>query len=211
MNKPEVIYVYDALCGWCFGFSGVIRKLAEEYRGEFDFTVISGGMMLGDREGILDPQMAQYILQTIPRLEEHTGVRFGESYKQQIAGGQLYQSSMKPSIALSVFKSYQPGKAVDFASDIQRAQFIEGKSLEDDATYLELSEAYGIPAAEFIEKLNSTSYREAAEQDFRLAHQLGVTGFPAVLARHNGQYYSLSRGYQSYENLTPIFERLKSL
>lgn len=211
MNKPTVYYVYDALCGWCFGFSGVINRLSAEYQNDFDFTVVSGGMMLGEREGLLAPSMAQYILQTIPRLEEHTGVVFGDHYKQQVAEGCLYQSSMKPSVALSVFKSYFPFKSIAFASAMQQAQFVAGRSLEDDVTYLELVRPYNIPAAEFIAKLNGSEFRSAAEADFEFTRQLGVNGFPAVIARIGEKYYSVSSGYQPFEQLSAVFERLKTL
>jgi putative protein-disulfide isomerase len=210
MKKVQVLYVYDPLCGWCFGFGQVIKRLYEEYAADLDFDIISGGMMVGEREGMLDPQMGAYILGTIPRLEEYTGVAFGEVYKQQVASGTLYQSSVKPSVALSVFKTYYPAKGIAFASSMQQAQFVEGKSLEADETYIELFHSYDIKDDTFLVKLNSEEYRYAAYQEFNYAKELGVTGFPAVIAVHKDKYYSVSRGYQSYENLKPVFDRLKT-
>jgi putative protein-disulfide isomerase len=167
-------------------------------------------MITGEREGLLDKQMALYILDTIPRLEEYTGVKFGEVYKQQIASGTLYQSSVKPSIALTVFKSYNPGNAIQFASALQQEQFVHGKSLEDDTTYIPLVQPYQINEQEFLQKLNGEEYRYAAFQEFNYAKELGVTGFPAVIAIHKEKYYMVSRGYQSYENLKPAFDQLKT-
>ncbi len=211
MMKPvKILYVYDPLCGWCFGFSGVIKKLAEDYASDFEFDVISGGMIVGERAGVLAPKMAEYILSTIPRLETHTGVKFGEIYKQQIASGTLYQSSVKPSIALCVFKDHFPDKAVPFASAIQNAQFVEGKNLEDDQTYLSLITPYNIDPGTFLEQLNSEEYHRKAYEEFNYAQQLGVSGFPAVIAVHKDKYYLVSNGYQSYEQLQPVFEKLKT-
>lgn len=211
MMKPvKILYVYDPLCGWCFGFSSVIKNLAENYAFDFEFDVISGGMIVGEREGVLAPQMADYILNTIPRLEAHTGVKFGESYKQQIASGSLYQSSVKPSIALCVFKDHFPDKAVAFASVIQNVQFVEGQSLEEDQTYLSLITPYNIAPYPFLEQLNSEEYRSKAYEEFNYARQLGVSGFPAVIAVHKDKYYLVSNGYQSYEQLQPVFEKLKT-
>lgn len=211
MATTKVLYVYDPLCGWCFGFSGVIRRLWSEWKSSFDFDVISGGMIIGSREGMLDPKMTAYIVDTIPRLEEHTGVRFGESYKEQLLSGTLYQSSMKPSIALTVFKKYRPADAVAFAGALQQAQFVEGKSLQDDATYATLLPEFKIPEADFLAALQEPGSRQAAEQEFALAQQLGVTGFPALIAVQHEQYYLLARGYQPYESLAPVFDRLKQM
>jgi putative protein-disulfide isomerase len=210
MKNVQVLYIYDPLCGWCFGFSSVIKKLSEAYAADLDFDIISGGMMVDEREGLLDSQMGAYILDTIPRLEEYTGVTFGEAYKQQVASGTLYQSSVKPSVALSVFKTYYPAKGISFASSLQHALFVEGKSLEANDTYIELLHLYDIKDDTFLVKLNSEEYRYAAYQEFNFAKELGVTGFPAVIAIHKDKYYSVSRGYQSYNNLKPVFDRLKT-
>jgi putative protein-disulfide isomerase len=45
MQKPIVVYCYDAYCGWCFGFSKVITRIYEEYKEVFEFEVLSGGMI----------------------------------------------------------------------------------------------------------------------------------------------------------------------
>ena len=37
-QKPVIIYCYDAYCGWCFGFSKVIKRLFEEYKELFRYT-----------------------------------------------------------------------------------------------------------------------------------------------------------------------------
>ena len=129
--KPKIIYIYDPLCGWCYGFSPVIRKLEQEYSESIDFDILSGGMVIGDREGLIGDK-ADYILSVIPRLEEYTGVTMGEAYKTKLKDKSLYQSSMKPCIALEVFKSFNTKDAITFASDLQKAQYVEGDDLQQN-------------------------------------------------------------------------------
>ena len=71
MNKPRIIYFFDTLCGWCYGFSPVIKQIADKYGDEFDFEVISGGMMMGER---VQPAsvMADYILNAYKTVENRT-------------------------------------------------------------------------------------------------------------------------------------------
>jgi len=47
--KPTIFYCYDAYCGWCYGFSPVIKKLAEAYGERIPFEVLSGGMILPEQ------------------------------------------------------------------------------------------------------------------------------------------------------------------
>lgn len=49
--KPILVYCYDAYCGWCYGFSRVIKKIYEEYKDQLDFEVLSGGMILMNIRG----------------------------------------------------------------------------------------------------------------------------------------------------------------
>ena len=44
--KPTLIYCYDAYCGWCYGFSEVMKKINSEYKSQFEIEVLSGGMIL---------------------------------------------------------------------------------------------------------------------------------------------------------------------
>jgi putative protein-disulfide isomerase len=200
--KGKLLYVYDALCGWCYGFGPVMHQIAAKYADQFTVEVISGGMVVGAREGIMDEQMANYILQAIPRLEEYTGVTIGEAYKTKLRSGGLYQSSVKPSIALSVFKSHFPEQSLAFASAIQHAQFAVAKDLQDDQTYLDILQAYpSLDSTVFMQQMQSEEQRYAAEQDFQYAAAMGITGYPALIALVDEKYYLLSKGFQPFESL----------
>lgn len=194
-EKPKLIYVYDALCGWCYGFSNVMQTLFEKYQTEFDFEVISGGMVLGDREGPIS-QSAELIKSHYPRVQETTGVLFGPAFVAMLEEGSQYQSSEKPAIALSVFKSFEPKKAVLFAHDIQELTFVKGLDLNVDDNYLPLIENYNIPKEEFLEKLKSNEYKQNAYYDFALAKQLQVTGYPVALIQTSERnFYMIAKGY----------------
>ncbi len=60
--KPTIIYCYDAYCGWCYGFSPVIKKIAGDYKDEMEIEVLSGGMMIG--EGVMPIEKIGPYIQT---------------------------------------------------------------------------------------------------------------------------------------------------
>ncbi len=41
--KPALYYCYDAYCGWCYGFSPVIRRVFEEYQDSIELRSALGG------------------------------------------------------------------------------------------------------------------------------------------------------------------------
>lgn len=206
---PVIIYCYDAYCGWCYGFSPVIKKVADEFAGKISFEVLSGGMIISDTPRHIGA-MAGYIQKAYKVVEERTGIKFGEDFLWHINNpdkSDWFPNSEKPAIALCIFKEYYPEQQVAFASDLQYALNYEGRDLCDNEAYRHLLEKYNIPANEFYEKLKDESYREKAQYEFALCRQLQVTGFPTVLLQVNeSKFWLLARGYTDYETLTKTLE-----
>lgn len=200
-RKIRIIYVYDALCGWCYGFSKVIHAFYEEHKGEFEFEVLSGGMMTGSRTGTIN-KIAPFIKTAYKTVEETTGIKFGEAYLKHLEEGIMILDSEKPSIALCVFKSYLPEQAVSFVHDLQDSMYFEGKDANDNDLYRYLAVNYGLDPDEFEARLNQEAFKEAAHYDFSLAKQLNITGYPAVLVQSGEtNFYLVAKGYTDIDTL----------
>jgi putative protein-disulfide isomerase len=201
---PTLFYCYDAYCGWCYGFSPVINKVAREYQPALTFEVLSGGMIINENPRPISA-IAGYIQEAYKTVEDHTGIKFGEDFLWHIFNpgeSDWFPNSEKPAIAMCVFKSYHPDLQVQFASDLQYALNYEGRDLDDDEAYRLLIEKYEIPVDEFYTKLHSQAYKDKAFYEFALVKQLQVTGFPAVLLQSaESKFYLLAKGYTNYDTL----------
>jgi putative protein-disulfide isomerase len=202
--QPTLYYCYDAYCGWCYGFSPVIKKLAEEYKDKLAFDVLSGGMIMPEEPQHFAP-MAQYIQGAYKQVEGLTGVKFGEDFLWHVFHPEetdWFPDSTKAAIALCIFKEYYPDNAIAFASDLQYALNYEGRDLTDNEAYRHLLEKYNIPTDDFYTKLKSEEYREKAYYDIALVKQLQVSGFPTVLLQvSDSKFFLLCRGYADYDTL----------
>jgi putative protein-disulfide isomerase len=204
MDKPTLIYCYDAYCGWCYGFSPVIKKIATQYKNELEIEVLSGGMITGD--GVMPiEKIAPYIQGAYKNAEALTGIKFGEDFLWHINNpdkSDWVMNSEKPAIALCVFKDYLPDEAVFFAADLQYALNYEGRDLDDDEAYRHLLIKYNIPETEFYTKLKNGEYKDKAHYEFALCKHLQVTGFPQVLLQQNDtRFYLISKGFSDYETV----------
>ena len=208
VEKPKIIYVYDALCGWCYGFSPVIRQFHQQYADAFEFDVLSGGMMTGARAKPISESMA-YIEQAYKVVEDRTGVRFGDDYLTKILRPGTYVSdSKKPGMAMTLVKAILPEVAVAFASTLQNALYRDGVDLNVDAAYGPLVEPFGIDPDEFVTHLSDPAIKEQTWSEFNLVSQYGINGFPTVIAEVGDQLYALSRGYVPYEQLDASAQQL---
>ena len=208
---PIIFYCYDAYCGWCYGFSPVIKEIATEYRGKINFEVLSGGMIISETPKPVSVT-AGYIQEAYKTVEEHTGIKFGSDYLWHINNpdkSDWYPDSEKPAIAMSIFKELYPDDQVAFAADLQYALHYEGRDLCDDEAYRHLLDKYAIDAEDFYRKLHSIEYKQMALYEFSLVKQLKVTGFPAVLLQVSAtKYYLIARGYTDYATLKERIENV---
>lgn len=177
--KHLIFYCYDAYCGWCYGFSPVIKKIAETFRNEFDFEVLSGGMIIGDRPTSIEA-IAPVIQSHYKRVEELTGIQFGEDFLWHAFNpdkSDWFLSSEKPAIAMCIFKEIYPEQQVAFASDLQYALNYEGRDLTDDEAYRHLLVQYNIDVNDFYEKLHSEHIKKKLTMNFSCvnSYRLPVT------------------------------------
>lgn len=197
----NLIYCYDAYCGWCYAFSPVVEKIAQTYADRLHTEVLSGGMILPETP-VSIKATAGFIKSAYPTVEAHTGIKFGEDYLWHILNPEQsdwFPNSEKPAIALSVIKAHVPQRAIEFAADIQYALHFEGRDLTDDEAYRHLLPKYGIDAATFYVELRSETFKEKAYYDFALVKQLGITSFPVLLLQETeSRFYLVTKGFADY-------------
>jgi len=202
--KPIIIYCYDAWCGWCYGFSPVIKSLHEKYKNQFDFETLSGGMIPVESTQHIG-KIAGYIKDAYKTVEGMTGIRFGDDFLWHINNPDLsdwYPNSEMAAIAMSILKDINPARSIEFAADLQFALYSEGRDLTDPEAYRHLIEKYEFDPKVFYENLKSDEYKEKVYYDFSLIKQLNVTGFPTLFIQTDeSKLYMISRGYSDEKSI----------
>ncbi len=204
-ERMKIIYVYDALCGWCYGFSPVMEEFAARYGEDVDFEVISGGMIRGSRIGPIG-EVAAYIAEAYKDVERGTGIVFGEAFLNDILkDGKAIFTSIPPAIALSVFKTQKPAQSLAFASRLHKAIYFDGIKPDDMEAYGKLAAEFGLDAEKFVAMMADETFLRLAEEDFQRSAGLGVNGFPTVFLTDGKETVILSRGYTNFQNLETRF------
>ena len=205
MNKQKIIYAFDPLCGWCFGFNAVIRKLKEEYEAHLDFEVKSGGLVIGNRICKIS-EKAKYLKKSLPSVERISGIEFGEKYHQLLDEGVYVSNSLPPSIAFNVFKSFRPDLAFEIAHAIQQTHYVDGMDLNNIRPYFKVCEQFGVNKFGFMERYEDPMYERFTKEDFDLVKSWGAKNYPAVLLERGKEIEMVSEGYVNYEALKEDFE-----
>jgi putative protein-disulfide isomerase len=196
--KPKIYYVYDPLCGWCFAYAPIMEKLAQEFKDQVEFVVVPGGMIIGENVRPIR-EIAPYLLQAIPSLEEISGVKMGEPYIALVKEGSYIASSYQPSLAMVVFKSFHTGRDVEYAHKVQQSYFIEAKDIMGDSLYKELAVQFEVSPEEFMKRMSDTAYQSKTQEHFDFAAYLNTKGFPALVGKSGDSYQKITYGYLSAE------------
>jgi putative protein-disulfide isomerase len=141
-------------------------------------------------------------------LEEMTGVQMGEAYKAILRDGSRVYSSGRPGRALAWWKTQDPTRQAVFAGLLQKGIFREGLPTDGEALYRFVAEKLEIDAEPILEAIGDEHIAYAANSEAQFARELGITGFPALVALKEGKFYLLARGYVSEATL---FQQLDTL
>ena len=199
-SKPKIIYVYDALCGWCFGFSPVIQKFKVEHDKDYDFEVISGGLRYDDIGSI--NEKAPYIKTAYKDVENHCGVKFGDAFVNvTLAKGDAILNSLPAAQALCVFKNRFPAKAFLFASELHNAIYVDGSWSTDIEAFAKKAEALGYSKEEFLKNIENPESKKEALEEFSRAGKLGARSFPTILIQKDDKITMIGQGYMTAAEL----------
>lgn len=207
MIKDTIYYVYDPLCSWCYGFSPVIKKTKTIYKDQFNFEVISGGMQSGERKQPVSA-IRDYLKGAYKDVTARTGVEFGDKFMEVLEEGERMLDSIPPSIALSIVKDLKPEQALNFAASIQEAIYFDGFDWNSVDAYLPYIKDYDLDAEDFKSKFSEPYYMEKTLEDFKLAANFGVTGFPSVILKKDDKYYLIAQGFIPFEQLDATIKQV---
>lgn len=202
--NARLLYVMDPMCSWCWGFAPVFDALAGQARAAgVEAQLLVGGLRAGTRQA-LDGVTRDYILEHWRAVTARTGQSF--RFEGALPEGFVYDT--EPACrALATVRELDPARVWPLLQAIQQAFYLGGRDVGRAAVLVELAEAAGVPRQAFAEAFDSASLREATQADFRRTQNLGIAGFPTLLAERDGQLALLTNGYQPLEALAPLLGR----
>lgn len=196
----RLLYVMDPMCSWCWGFAPVAQALFEQ-AGKAGVTVqlVMGGLRAGGAG--LDTTTRDYILQHWHAVQAATGQPF--RFEGALADGFVYDTEPACRAVVTV-RALAEDLAWPMAHRIQQAFYAEGQDVTRASVLVALAEEVGVPRIEFADTFDAQSQVDATAADVVWARDLGIAGFPTLLAQHGAPMALLTNGYQPLEALEPL-------
>ena len=201
--SARLLYVMDPMCSWCWGFAPVAEALIAQAReAGVDTRLVPGGLRSGSRA--LDASTRRYILEHWQAVAEATGQPF--RFEGALPDGFVYDT--EPACrALVAARELDAPRAWTLLRLIQEGFYQRGEEVTCAPRLVDLAEQAGYERAAFSEAFSRADIRAATAADFSWVQDLGIAGFPTLLAERNGQLALLTNGYQPLESLQPLLGR----
>lgn len=191
MNEQQMTlhYVYDPLCGWCYGAAPLLQAAATI--AGLKIELHAGGLWLGSRRQPMGEALRDYVRPHDQRIEALTGQPFGEHYFNQLLlceGGIL---DSEPPIRAVMAVNSLGGDGLVMLHRIQQSHYRDGIWSGDIDHLARLAAEQGMSGESF-----SVAYHEAnlvnhlAEGKVWL-RRLGGQGYPTLGLSYCGQLFNL--------------------
>jgi putative protein-disulfide isomerase len=130
MALDHLIFLYDPLCGWCYGAMPAIHGLADS-----DKVIVEplpSGLFAGDPAKRIDAGFAQHIEQADARISAMSGQRFTDVYRRKVLGNpEMPFDSQAATEALTAVSKWNVRRELDALHALQRERFVAGRDISD--------------------------------------------------------------------------------
>src|SRR5262245_62542532 len=200
----EMIYIADPMCSWCYGFHPVISALAERFEAELPLRLMMGGLRAGHREA-MGAADKDYVREAWTRVGAATGQPFDMSFFSR--EGFTYDT--EPACrAVVTARRMRPTLALPFMARIQQAFYAENRDMTAPEEIAGVAEEAGLAQQDFALAFAAPETRSETFRDFLTVQELGIRGFPTLIAGDRSKGYALvSNGYRPLEDLLEPLER----
>lgn len=194
-SLPTLHYIYDPLCGWCYGAAPLVQAA----RGIDGLAIAlhGGGMMTaGNRQPVTDA-LRRYVMPHDERIAGLTGQVFGPDYFEGLLrdSGAVFDSA-PPTTAILAAQALD-GRGLDMLQRLQRAHYVQGRRIADPAELRRLAEDIGQDGAAFQGAYDATT-GDATDrhiaQSRALLERLRGSGFPTLALDRDGAFSVLEPG-----------------
>ena len=204
--KKEIIYFFDPICGWCYGFSEHLSKFAENHSDEYEFSVVTGGMVRGENARPIGERKT-YLKEAYPKVQEMSGAEFGQPFLDRLEEGSTVFGSDIPSLVFHAIVSREGNSPVEVAKAIQREIYLKGIDPLLATEYDGIGKQFNTTLTELDQLLVESVAKESYEADLYTTQQFGISGFPFVVAKLDEEYYQVARGFRTADDLEIVLEQ----
>lgn len=188
-QTTQITYLFDPLCGWCYGASATIKALSEQQG--LTVNLMPTGLFANEDAPRMDDGFAAYAWDADQRIARLTGQPFSEAYRNKVLADRKARLNSGPAtLALTAVALTAPDRELEALRAIQSARYVEGRDITAKPVLVEILQSLSL--------IDAASQLQASGPDLLAANRdrlkaarsqmrrFGVDGVP-VLVVDDGQ------------------------
>ncbi|WP_323877153.1 DsbA family protein [Aeromonas hydrophila] len=178
MNETTLHYIYDPLCGWCYGAAPLLK--AAVAIPELRIELHAGGLWLGGRRQAMGQALRDYVRPHDERIQALTGQPFGERYfNELLLRDGLLLDSEQPIRAILAVKALG-GNGLSLLHHIQQSHYRDGIWIGSLEHLTSLAAEQNIGADDFVKAYQQADLASHLADSQRWMRRLGGQGYPTL-------------------------------
>lgn len=207
MNKTTLHYIYDPLCGWCYGAAPLVEAALKIDGLQIE---LHGGGLMSARQ--VTPEFRRHVMPHDQQIERLTGQPFGPAYRDGLLLNTTLILDSAPPIAAILAAIKCGADGCEMLQAIQRAYYVEGRYIVEKQVLSAVAQDLGIRAGQFEAALKQQESEKVEAHILASRRKLASTnsgGFPTFLLEKE---HSLTRleASQYYGQTVAWSQRLRS-
>lgn len=192
---PQLIFIVDPMCSWCWGFHPVIEALRKQYAKQYDFRLVLGGLRTTGQMEWTEQNKA-YLLQNWNTVKQKTAQPFSFNFLNKSTFD--YDTYPSCKAVITIRELYGEDAAFAYLADIQEAFYGQGKDITSPnvlSTYVTQNKK------DFHDFYTSLSAQTLMQKDFLNARSMEVSSFPSTIIINKEGRSVIISGYKDLEEL----------
>lgn len=196
-EQASLIYIYDPMCSWCWGFAPTWQKLQHKiYSQNLCKIDMKVGGLAPDSDQDMPADMQKFLQQTWQKISRTLGTEFNFDFWTKC---QPRRSTYPACRAVLIARSFD--KEQEMLLAIQQAYYLNAQNPSDIELLIALAAQLNIPKESFAQQLVSNELNEQLLAEINFARQLPIAGFPSLVVINNGNYHSISLDYKNEQTM----------
>ncbi|EKB17702.1 hypothetical protein HMPREF1168_03929 [Aeromonas veronii AMC34] len=184
-QQTTLHYVYDPLCGWCYGAAPLLQAAAT--LDGLKIELHAGGLWLGSRRQPMGEALRDYVRPHDQRIEALTGQHFGERYFNELLLREGALLDSEPPIRAILAVTALGGDGLAMLHRIQQSHYRDGIWTGELAFLATLAAEQGIAAEAFQQAYLQAPLLQHLADSQGWMKRLGGQGYPTLGIEREGR------------------------
>ncbi len=204
-HRPQLIYIHDPMCSWCWGFRPALTALQDLLPPKLTLNRLLGGLA-PDTDQAMPTPMQHQLQATWRRIQRRVpGTRFNFDFWTRC---QPRRSTWPACRAVIAARTLDPDTESPMIEAIQRAYYLQARNPSDDTTLVALARELGLDDERFADLLNADQTQHALDQEMAQARALGASSFPSLRLRSGDTLWPIAVDYSDASAMRDAIEQL---